>query len=149
MEQIIHAFGLDLRLITAQAVNFILLMVVLGYFLYKPILRILNEREERIAAGIKDAEAAALARQNAETEKRAVLAAAHEEASKVGERARAHAESVQEEATTNARIKAESILTEAEVRAHEAAKRIAKESEAEIAKTAVLAAEKLLRERAS
>lgn len=149
MEQIIHAFGLDLRLITAQAVNFIILMVVLGYFLYTPILRILREREEKIAAGIKDAEAAALARQNAETDKRAVLTAAQEEASKIGERARTHAESVQDAAATQARAKAESIIADAETRAIEAAKRIAKESEAEIAKAAVLATEKLLRERTS
>jgi F0F1-type ATP synthase membrane subunit b/b' len=56
MEEIIHAFGIDQRLIIIQIVNFAILAGALGYFLYTPVLRLLREREEKIAQGLKDAE---------------------------------------------------------------------------------------------
>lgn len=148
MEQIIEAFGLDVRLIIAQVVNFAVLMGVLGYFLYNPILKLLREREEKISGGIKDAEAAAAALANAEEEKRSVLALAHDEAGKISERARSHAATMASEAAAAAQAKAQAILTDAEARAEAAKRRAEKESEAEIAKLAVLAAEKILMDRA-
>ena len=148
MEQIIHAFGIDVRLIIIQIINFGILMALLTYFLYKPIMGMLAAREEKIARGIKDADEAAKARENAEVEKRSVLAAAHDEAGKIGERARTHAETVQQEAAAAAQVKAQAIVADAEKRAEEAKRRAEKESEAEIAKAAVLAAEKILRQRA-
>ena len=58
MEQLIHAFGIDARLILLQVINFGLLMAVLSYLLYKPVLKVLAERQEKIAQGVKDAEEA-------------------------------------------------------------------------------------------
>ena len=73
MEQLIEAFGIDVRLIIIQVFNFGILMAVLTYFLYKPVLKMLNEREAKIAQGIKDAEEAAKVRGEATEEKKAIL----------------------------------------------------------------------------
>ena len=43
--------------IIAQIVNFIVLVWLLKRFLYKPILKAIDEREKKIATQIKDAEA--------------------------------------------------------------------------------------------
>ncbi|HMA79010.1 MAG TPA: hypothetical protein VKP88_07860, partial [Candidatus Paceibacterota bacterium] len=65
MEQLIQAFGIDTRLIVVQIINFGLLLALLSYFLYRPILNLLEEREAKITQGIKDAEAAAAAKADA------------------------------------------------------------------------------------
>src|SRR5665647_3963698 len=43
--------------VIAQIINFLILVWLLKRFLYKPILKAIDEREEKIAAQIKDAEA--------------------------------------------------------------------------------------------
>src|SRR3990167_5866684 len=92
MDEIINAFGIDARLIIIQVVNFGILMVALGYFLYKPILRILKEREEKITQGLQDAEAAAQAKAEAGEEKQTILTNAHMEAGEVAKRAKTAAD---------------------------------------------------------
>ncbi len=149
MEEIIKAFGIDGRLIVIQIVNFTILMSILGYFLYTPILNLLKEREEKIAKGIKDAEAAAKAKAEADLEKQAVLTAAHDEARDINSRAKVAADEKAAGIVGDAEDKANAIVKSAELRATEAADQIKKDAEGEIAKTAVLAVEKLLRTEAS
>ena len=149
MEQLIHAFGIDARLILIQVVNFGLLMVALTYLLYKPVLKMLAERQEKIAQGIKDAEEAGKARLSAEEEKKGIIASANKEAEAMSTRATEHAASKAEEIVSDAQKKAEQVIKDAADRSSEMKAQALKESEAEIAKLAVLAAEKVLKERAS
>ncbi len=149
MDQLIQAFGIDARLIVVQIFNFVILMGLLSYLLYKPVLRLLQEREERIALGIKDAEAAAAAKAESETEKQAVLTAAHQEATSITKRAEVFASEQTEAAKEEAAAKAAAMLDEAAKKSEELKVRAKKESEAEVTKLAVLAAEKILREQTS
>ncbi len=148
MDQIIQAFGIDTRLIIIQIVNFSLLMTALGYFLYKPILNLLREREEKIAQGLKDAEDAAKAKTEAGTEKQAIVAQAHSEAEAIGARARESAVKQAEGIVGAGQEKVTALLLEAEARREFIKEQARKESEKEIAGLAVLAAEKIMRERA-
>ncbi len=58
MSDLIHQLGIDWRLFLSQAANFLLLLVVLRIFAYKPILRILEERRKKIQEGLAKAEEA-------------------------------------------------------------------------------------------
>ena len=58
MEQLIEVFGIDWKLILAQVVNFLILLGVLSYFLYRPVMKVLTERQQAIERGVRDAEAA-------------------------------------------------------------------------------------------
>jgi F-type H+-transporting ATPase subunit b len=147
MDQLIDAFGIDVRLIIIQIVNFGLLMIILSYFLYKPILKILNDREKKITTSIKDAEAAAKAKADAESQKHTIIITANEEAEAMVSRAKDHATEKADEILSEAKHKAEQEIKNATLRAEEAKTQIIKESEAEITKLAVLAAEKILRSR--
>jgi F-type H+-transporting ATPase subunit b len=149
MEQLIHAFGIDARLILLQVVNFGLLMVALTYFLYKPVLKVLKEREEKIAKGVEDAKAAEQARLSAEEEKKGIIAAANKDAEAMAARATEHATTKADQIVVDAQKKAEQVIKDAGDRGSEMKAQALKESEAEIAKLAVLAAEKVLKERAS
>lgn len=149
MEQLISAFGIDARLILIQVVNFGLLMAVLTYFLYKPVLKVLAERQEKIAQGMKDAEEAGKAKAEATEEKKIVIAAANKEAEAMTSRAKEHAVVKADEILAAAQVKAEQVAKDAALRAEEMKATSLKESEAEIAKLAILAAEKVLKERTS
>lgn len=144
MEQLIEAFGIDVRLITVQIINFAILLGLLSYFLYKPVLKLLAERQESIEKGIADAEAAAAAKHNAESEKAAVLKAAHLAAEEVSNRATVHAKEAAAAVEAAAEEKAAYTLSEAEKKAAQLKAAAEKEAEAEIAKVAILAAEKIL-----
>ena len=54
MDQLLHAFGIDVKLLLAQAVNFGVLLVVLWLVLYKPVMKTLDERKAKIAQCVID-----------------------------------------------------------------------------------------------
>ena len=149
MEQLIQAFGVDVKLITVQVINFVVLLAILSYFLYRPILKLLADRAETVAQGIKDAEAAAAAKAAADEEKQAILTEAHHEAEAVAARAKASADHRAEEIVADAEQKAAATLQQAETQREEIKDQAHKESEAEVAKVAMLAAEKILNERST
>lgn len=148
MDAIIDAFGLDLKLIIIQIINFGILMAALVYFLYKPVLNLLKDRADKIEQGLKDAEAAAAAKVAADAEKQAVLSAAHQEAAAVSERAKVAAETKASEILAVAEDKAADLVKNAEAKGESLKAEAIKESERAVAEMAILATEKILRERA-
>ena len=147
MEQLIEAFGIDAKLIVIQIINFVVLAGLLSYLLYKPVLNILSMREEKIKQGIQDAEAAAKANAEAVAEKQAILAAAEKEAAAIDQRAKDFGKQKTEELVAEANAKAAEVISEAEAKSAQLKAQALKESEAEIAKLAVLAAEKIVAEK--
>ncbi len=53
MDELIRNFGIDLRLLLAQAVNFFILLFVLWRFAYGPILKTLKARRREIEKGLE------------------------------------------------------------------------------------------------
>lgn len=148
MDQIIHAFGIDWRLIAIQVFNFTVLLVVLRYFLYTPLLNLIENRKRAIEKGLADAAEAERHLKNAEKEKSAIVKDAHAEASQVALRAKVQAEEKSAALLRDAEEKSQRVLEDAKKAGAELQNRLYKESEAEIARTALLAAEKILKERA-
>ena len=146
MEGILHTFGIDGRLIVIQIFNFVLLLAALWYFLYTPVLNMLKEREGKIAKGVKDAEEAAQAKETAEAHKKQVLSEAQAQAESITAQAKEHADVRGREIVAEAESKAATTIKDGEVKAGELKAQALKESEAEIAKLAVLAAEKVIKE---
>lgn len=54
--EILNQFGINPLLLVAQVVNFVVLLFILKRFLYKPILKVLEERKKRIEQSLKNAE---------------------------------------------------------------------------------------------
>ncbi len=100
-------------------------------------------------AGIADAEAAAVAKASAVEEKQAVLSEAQKEAQEIDKRAQAFAKEKEAQIVADAQTKASEVIKDAESKSALLKEQALKESEAEIAKLAILAAEKVLREKAS
>lgn len=81
--EIFNQFGIKPVLLIAQVVNFLILLFILKRFLYKPILKVLEERKKKIAESLKNAEEIEnrLLKTNEEVEK--ILAKALEESQKI------------------------------------------------------------------
>jgi F-type H+-transporting ATPase subunit b len=74
--------GLNLGTLLFYLLNFVALLVVLGAWLYRPVVRALEDRQKKIAQGLEDAKIAAGARTQAETDAQHVLSLAQQDASR-------------------------------------------------------------------
>jgi F-type H+-transporting ATPase subunit b len=114
----LEQLGLNLGFILVYLFNFLIMLVVLRVWVYKPILGLLDKRRQTIAQGLEDARVAAEARANAEKEAAKIIADAQAEASKVvreaNERAQGVAKEVKAEAEAESAKAREVVLAEAE-----------------------------------
>ncbi len=145
MDQLLHAFGIDVKLLLAQAVNFGVLLVVLWLVLYKPVMKTLDERKAKIAKCVLDADEASKKLAGADEEASAIVHKADMEASALVSSARETANAEKVRLLKEAEERAAKIAEDADARAKEAANKMFKESERDIARLAILAAEKTIR----
>ncbi len=103
-----EGLGINLGYLISQIVNFILLLVILRMFLYKPIVAMLDRRTEKIKTDLEEAEAA-----------RSKAEAARQEYEKQLEEAREERRSILAQATEQAEKMREDILTKARAEAQE------------------------------
>ncbi len=109
----IAALGFNLPGLVAQLVNFLILMIVLRLFLYRPLLRILDQRRERIQEGLSKAEQAAEQASASEDEARRAMEEARAEGREAVQAAQEAAERLRQELEDRARQDAEQIITRA------------------------------------
>ncbi len=145
MGGLLTVFGVDWKLLLVQGVNFALLISVLTYFLYKPVLRIIDERREKIAESVRVANAAAKKLEDAKGTSDSMIGAAAKEAEGLVATARTRADEKGSEIMKAAQSRSDAMLAEAQARAEEAKRQAILESEREIARLGVLAAEKIMR----
>jgi F-type H+-transporting ATPase subunit b len=80
MDTLISQLGVDWRSLASQVVNFLILLTVLRFFLYKPLSRILKERRARVEEGLAKAEEAERRLKQIDEIRKDKLVAAEEEA---------------------------------------------------------------------
>ena len=108
-----ETFGFDTKIFLSQVVSFVIVALVLRQFAYKPILAVLEERRQRIAEGLLNAEK--IKQQLAEAEQRhaEILAKANAQAQKMIDEARESAAHVAERKQQEAVAAAEQIMAKA------------------------------------
>lgn len=149
MEEIARVFGINWKLLIIQAVNFSVLLVVLWYFLYRPILKMLDVRRAKVSQGVADAQRAQTRLEEVEQERQEVLAKASKSAEEVLTNSKERAAQLTKELIAEASSRADAIVTDSKQRADEVKEQARRESEEEIGRAAILAAEKILREKQS
>jgi len=108
-----RTFGVDGPHLISQIISFCIVAALLYFFAYKRVLAILEERRERIAEGLANAEKIKTELQRTEAARLEVLGQANTQANKLIEEARAAANRVREEETQKAIAAAEQIITKA------------------------------------
>ena len=149
MSALFEAFGVNWQLLLVQAINFGLLLFVLTYFLYKPVMKMIDERQKKIAEGVRTAEEAARRLADAKQEGDQITGEAAREAEGIVASARTRADERGSEIVKAAQVQADAVLKDAAARAEEAKRQALQESQREIARAAMLAAEKILREKSA
>lgn len=107
------AFGVDVLKLAFQIINFLLILYLLNRFVFRRVLGLLDERQERIAKGLEDAESAARDRELARAEREAALDEARKESAAMIARATKIAEDSRTEIVAAARAEAEKVAARA------------------------------------
>ena len=113
INDVANTFGVDWPHLIAQIISFSIVCVLLYFFAYKRVLMMLEERRQRIAEGLANAEKIKAELARAEAQRLEVLSQANTQATKLIEEARAAAAKVQEQETQKAIAAAEQIIAKA------------------------------------
>lgn len=119
--ELLDKLGIDWRLLIAQLVNFLILVLILYKFLYKPLLKMLEGRKEKIEKGLRDAEQLGV-----ELERTKEL---------------------QAEEIKKAKVEAHAIIEEAEKRAEAAGAETKQKTKAEVEKLITVAKNQMIEEK--
>jgi F-type H+-transporting ATPase subunit b len=139
-------FQINLFWVIVSALNFILFFIIIWTFAFKPVSKILSDRQDRIEQGLKDAEQARRDRENAETERVATLGEARREANDILTRAQKVAQETRDAdiAATREELERMRVRAAADIEAEKV--RAIADVRAEVADLALLAAGRVVGE---
>ena len=140
----IAALGLNLPGLISQLVNFALILIILRVFLWKPILRVLEERKRRIEEGLQASEQAQRAASESQEESRRILDEARAEGRELVTRAQETATRLRTDMEQQARAEADQIVTRARQDIERERQQAIQTLRAEFADLTVLAAERVV-----
>lgn len=140
----IAALGFNLPGLIAQLINFAILLVILRIFLFGPIMRMLDERRQRIEEGLNAAEQAAEQASASEEESQRILAEARAEGQAAIQRAQEAANRLREELEARARDEARQIVDRAREEVQVERDQAIQQLRAEFASLTVEAAERII-----
>jgi F-type H+-transporting ATPase subunit b len=113
MSELLSQLGIDWKLLLSQGVNFLLLLIILTLFVYKPLLRVMRERRKKIELGVKAGEIAELKIAEAEKIKKEKISEAEKAALTIIKEAERSALKQKETILLEAKIKSSAFLKEA------------------------------------
>lgn len=140
----LDALGIDLKTIIFSMVNFLILVVVLGKFIYKPFLGMLEERKRLIKEKFDRADAVNLEADEKMAEYNAQIANAEEEGRAIIKEAKERAEAMSEKIISDAKAEAGKIISDAEETIAFEKKTAVENLRDEITSIALLAAEQIV-----
>ena len=143
VEQIARTFGVDWSHLVAQIISFSIVCLLLHRFAYKPILKMLEERRQQIAAGIADSEKIKAELAQTETQRQETMLKADAQATKLIEEAHAAAARVKEQETQKAIAVAEQIIIKSREAAMQEHARMLTELKREVGRLVVQATAKI------
>lgn len=146
MDQVIQTFGINTKLILIQIVNFGILLFLLHRFLYRPVIRIMNERQARIEKGMDDAKRAVAELAEASIKREEILVKTKEESKVILDSALLSAGKIKDSIQKEAEEKAKEIVRSAVEQAQEEKKKMMAEVKNEVLALAVEVTEKILGE---
>jgi F-type H+-transporting ATPase subunit b len=106
-------FGVETSLFVAQVISFLIVAALLYKFAYQPILKVLEERREKIAEGLANAEKIKQELANAQARTQELLNQANAQGNKLIEEARTSAAKILELETQKAIVTANDIISKA------------------------------------
>jgi F-type H+-transporting ATPase subunit b len=142
----LECLGINLGYLLVQVFNFLVVLVILRAWAYRPIINMLKRRRETIAQGLEDARIAAEARANAEKEAQAISDKAQQDANERVHEATERAEQVAKDIRAVAEQEAVRIREEAAEEAEQTRAQALMELRGQVGALAIAAAQKVIGE---
>lgn len=147
MEELIKTFHIDYKLLSAQMVNFAIVIAVLYKFAYKPLLAKMDERSETIEKGLKDAQKAGEKLEAAAKERERHIQEAKKEARQIIDEAQKQSDRNKEDAVGQARVDAQRVVDQAKKQIQAEKEKMVVEIKKEIGTLVVAVAKKVIDEK--
>jgi F-type H+-transporting ATPase subunit b len=141
-----EGLGLNIGYLIMQILLIVVLLLLMQHYAYRPMSRLLSERQARIAKGLEDSRQAAIARDNADAEAKTILDASRSEAAQQRADATVQAEETAASIRENANAEAKEIKAAALDDAEEERNRILSDLRNQVAAISIAAANKLVGE---
>ena len=145
MEELLHKLGIDWRLIIAQMVNFFILLGLLYKFLYKPLIKMLEDRRIRVEKSIEQAKQIEENMARTTRERQEEMVKARLESGRIVEEAKLAATAHRNKLIVEAQAEAEKIVAQAQTALTAEKSAMMIEAKAELADLVVATTEKVLR----
>ena len=142
---LIDKLGIDLKLLIAQAVNFLILLFILTKLVYKPILKLLDKRKKMIEQNVEDTRQIEERLTKIEEEKDKIISEASKKAMEEVEKAKKEAEEEKQKILTNAKKEISGLAERYRNQLQEEKKQLLHEVKAEVATLIIATSEKILR----
>lgn len=140
----IGALGIDLKIFLAQLVNFTIVLLVLWKWAYRPIMRLLDERQKKIAQSVKDASAIEARLNRLDLERDEVLQAARVEGKRGVDEALSAAQTRRAEILDKTKVEVEKVIAQGKQQLAIEREAMMRDARKELADIIVLATQKIL-----
>ena len=138
--------GINLPLMVAFIINFVILFALLGIFLYKPVMKMIDDRSNRIKEGMERAEATKEEYERTKVEVQEQISQAREEGQTIVGQASQIGDRLKEEARQEARKEAQDIIGRTRVELEEERDKVIDNLRREFVDISIKAAEKVINE---
>lgn len=145
--ELLGSLGINGKLFLAQLVNFAILFFVLKKFAYQPILKVLDDRKDKIEKGLKNAEEAGEKLEKITIKEKEVLSKANAKAQSILLQAESKAEKNRQIAVKKTEEDVNILMKRAEQRIQEKKEQMLDDLKKDVAELVVLATEKVLDEK--
>lgn len=142
--ELLAKLGINWTLLIAQIVNFLIVLGVLTYFVYRPFLDLLDKRRAKIAKSMEDAKRIENQMQELEAMRMEELKKLDRESGEYLEKIRAKAAEMQEQMISSAKREAEGLLVNAQKRIEEERRKMFEEVMATVNRIVIRMTEKIL-----
>jgi F-type H+-transporting ATPase subunit b len=140
----IGSLGINLKIFIAQLVNFTVVLLVLWKWAYKPIVRLLDERQHKIEKSVKDAQEIEQRLSRLSGEREEVLIAARQEAKARVEEALAGAEGRRQEILEKTKGEVERVIAQGKQQLAQEREAMMRDARKELAEIVVEASRKIV-----
>jgi F-type H+-transporting ATPase subunit b len=145
MEAIAGTLGLNVPGLIWHAINFVVLLLLLQRFLYKPVVGMLDARAQRVRESMEQADQARRAAEQAEADRQTLLAETRREAERIRARADEQAKRILADAEARAQERQRHIEQQAEASARQIEERVMAQVRAQLADLVVTAVDRVTR----
>jgi len=142
---LIDKLGIDLKLLIAQIVNFVILLVILTKLIYKPLLKVLDDRKKMIAKTVDDSKKIEDRLSAIEADRDKVLANAGNEAMAIVEKAKKESEEEHAKIIVAAKKEISTLAERYRAQLKEEKAELMSEVKKEVAEMIILSSEKILK----